>query len=398
MHLVPHYNLSGMTAELPLVSVIVPAYNAEAFIEQTLESVLSQTYINLEVLVVDDGSQDGTAELVASIARRDRRVLLLQQSNLGVAAARNLAIQKSKGEYIAPIDADDIWHPQKIEKQVQCLSQAGPSVGLVYAWSVHIDEQNFISGGAAPRSLSGLVGAVYPTLVYRNFVGNASAPLIRRTCFEQVGGYNSELKAQNAQGCEDWELYLRIAEVYQFQVVPEFLIGYRQVGGSMACNGQSMAKSRQLVMTQIQQRHPEIPATIFRWSRSYFYLYLASKSALSGDHWHTLVWLYQALRLDPALLVSFRLYRGLIFSLAKMIMKPLATLIWQDQRTWLQFKQQLRGNQPVMTLCDINQYSQQQRRPWKPYERILLQRWSEVAKHCEVTTSLSVRPRQKLPG
>ena len=104
--------------ELPLVSVIIPACNAEIFLEKTLDSVLAQTYKNIEVLVVDDGSQDRTAEIVEGVAQRDHRVILLRQSNAGVAAARNLAIQKSSGKYIAPIDADDIWFPQNLEKQV----------------------------------------------------------------------------------------------------------------------------------------------------------------------------------------------------------------------------------------------------------------------------------------
>jgi glycosyltransferase involved in cell wall biosynthesis len=105
-------NTSQNNLNQPLVSVIIPAYNAENFIAKTLESVLSQTYQNIEVLVVDDGSTDTTAEIVKSFVQKDSRVSLLQQSNAGVAAARNLAIEKSKGEYIAPIDADDIWYPQ----------------------------------------------------------------------------------------------------------------------------------------------------------------------------------------------------------------------------------------------------------------------------------------------
>ena len=96
---------------------------------------------------MDDGSHDGTAQIVETIMRRDDRVTLLRQSNSGVAAARNLAIEKSRGEYIAPIDADDIWYPQKIEKQVRCMLHEGPSTGLVYAWSVHIDERGLLTGG-----------------------------------------------------------------------------------------------------------------------------------------------------------------------------------------------------------------------------------------------------------
>ena len=142
-------------SDKPLVSVIVPAYNAEAYIAHTLNSVLSQTYNNIEVIVVDDGSNDETANIVESIIQSDDRVTLLQQPNSGVAAARNLAIQKSRGEYIAPIDADDIWYPQKIEKQVHCMLHADPSVGLVYAWSVHIDERGLLTGGFNASDIEG---------------------------------------------------------------------------------------------------------------------------------------------------------------------------------------------------------------------------------------------------
>lgn len=186
-----------MNSYSPLISVIVPAYNAEAFIGQTLDSVLSQTYKNIEVLVVNDGSQDRTAEIVDSIAQKDHRVILLQQSNVGVAAARNLAIQNSCGEYIAPIDADDIWFPQKLEKQMQLMLKTDSCVGLVYAWSVYIDEKSLIIGTYNAHdflNVHSVEGEVYKALVYRNFIGNASVPLIRRACFKQVGDYNCNFK------------------------------------------------------------------------------------------------------------------------------------------------------------------------------------------------------------
>jgi glycosyltransferase involved in cell wall biosynthesis len=279
----------------PLVSVIVPAYNAETFIERTLNSVLSQTYKNIEVLVVDDGSSDQTAEIVRSMAQQDSRVVLLHQKNSGVAAARNFAIQKSQGEFIAPIDADDLWYPENLEKQVQCFLQADLAVGVVYAWSVDIDEEDLPTGGFCASKVG---GKVLKTLVCHNFIGNASATLIRRSCFENIGSYNCQLKEQNAQGCEDWELYLRLAERYQFRVVPEFLIGYRKIFNSMSCDYSKMAKSHALMLQAARQRHPEIPGAIYRLSSSSFYLYLARQSNLRGSHRTTLLWLYKALQAD----------------------------------------------------------------------------------------------------
>ncbi len=325
--------------EMPLVSVIIPAYNAEVFIERTLDSVLNQTYRDIEVLVVDDGSQDRTTEIVKRVAQSDCRVILLRQSNAGVAAARNLAIQKSKGKYIAPIDADDIWYPQNIEKQVQCMSQAESSVGLVYSWSVDIDEKDSLTGAFRAAKLE---GQVYPTLLCHNFLGNASASMIRRTCLEKVGNYSCELKQQDAQGCEDWDLYLRIAEHYQFKVVPEFLIGYRKLLNSMSRNYSQMAKSHTLMLQTVRQKHPEIPTVIYSLSSSNLYIYFAHQSSLCGDERLTLFWLYQALKsecITPFLRYGF--YKLSIKSLFSLIYQSASYLIFPGKNYFLQFKQKL---------------------------------------------------------
>lgn len=277
----------------PLVSVIIPAYNAETFIERTLTSVLNQTYRNIEVIVVDDGSHDRTAEIVGAIAQTDKRIRLIQQPNLGVVSARNLAIQQSTGSLIAPLDADDIWFPQNLEKQVNCLIQSDASVGLVYAWSVDINEQEVGTGEFHAFTIE---GKVYTTLLCHDFVGNASSTLIRRSCLETVGGY--QRGDDYPQGCEDWELYLRIAEHYQFRVVPEFLVGYRKHAQSMSCNYERMAQFRDWVWHLIRQKYPKVPSIIYRLSSSSFYLYLARQCSLNNKHHETLFWLNQAVKVD----------------------------------------------------------------------------------------------------
>lgn len=296
------------TLTQPLVSVIVPVYNAETYIAHTLNSVLSQTYKNIEVIVVDDGSHDRTAQIVEAIAQQDGRVTLLRQSNLGVAAARNLAFQKSRGEYIAPIDADDIWYPQKIEKQVYCILHADPSVGLVYAWSVHIDERGLLTGGF---NASDIEGDVFLVLIVSNFISNSSAPLIRRVCFEQVGGYSTRLFKLNAQGCEDRDLYLRIAESYKFRVVKEFLVGYRKVNGSMSLDYKSMEKSKGVVIGEVKQRYPNIPSFVYRWSKSHYCLYLSDQSRSCAHYWTSILYLYKAARMDLVFLLYPDFYRTL---------------------------------------------------------------------------------------
>src|SRR6266851_4746743 len=200
-----------------LVSVIIPAYNDAATIERTISSVLNQTYSNLEVLVVDDGSTDETAVLVQRMADVDPRIRLLQKANGGLVSARNHGIAHSGGEFIAPIDADDLWHPEKIEKQVAVMRDRGDQVGLVYCWSRAIDEQDRVLWDVTPCNLR---GSVYAALIIRNFL-SSGAPLVRKCCAEAVGGYDATLASRGAPCCEDLKFNLDIAERCDFDLVPE---------------------------------------------------------------------------------------------------------------------------------------------------------------------------------
>lgn len=298
--------------ELSLVSVIIPVHNTERFIKRTLKSVVAQTYSNLEILVIDDGSDDSTVDIVKQFAKEDKRIRLLQQPNGGVAAARNLGIQASVGEFIAPIDADDIWHPDNVIRQIDAMQRGGPETGLVYSWSVDIDEHDEATGGFRAAQIS---GDVYITLIAHNFIGNASATMLRRRCLTHVGDYDSSLRTRGAQGCEDWDLYLRIAEHYQFQVVPEFLVGYRKLSSSMSCNYSVMAKSHSFVMASVQQRHASLPKYIFRLSASNLFMYFAHQSKSHKEFDNTFNWLINALKLEPfTTLIRIGFYRLLIIS------------------------------------------------------------------------------------
>src|SRR5258708_6439765 len=122
-----------------LVAVIIPSYNAETFIERTLASVLAPTPRNIEIKIVEDGSTHRTASIVRRLADGDGRIKLLQQKNGGVASARNAGMRASKGTFIAPVDADDLWHPTKLEKQLRVFAAAGSDLGLVYTLYRTID-------------------------------------------------------------------------------------------------------------------------------------------------------------------------------------------------------------------------------------------------------------------
>jgi glycosyltransferase involved in cell wall biosynthesis len=361
----------------PRVSVVIPAYNAEAFVAQTLHSALSQTYPNLEILVVDDGSRDRTVEQVECLARGDARIKLLRQENSGVAAARNRAIQHSTGDYIAPLDADDLWLPEKIEKQVDALEIAGPRASLAYTWCLSIDEDGNLLGGGPHWDLE---GEVYQALVLRNFIGNASVPLFRKTHLEEAGGYRPEFHRRNAGGCEDWDLSLRLAERGEFRVVKEYLTCYRSHTRSMSFNHASMGRSYHCVLEDVQRRHPEIPRHVFRWSQSIFYLYLANKSNLCGDHKGALNWLLEALRHDPAVLLLPWVNTCLVKNLIRLSTRPLTSWLCGENDVWRRFARPRPESVSASPLSpeQVAARTRSKRIPRRLWDRIQVARWAEI--------------------
>ena len=235
-----------------LISVIVPAHNVERFIGQTLQSVLHQTHRALEVIVVDDGSSDRTAEIVAAFAERDPRVRLIRTHNVGVSAARNLAIAQSRGPFIATLDADDIWRRDKLARQLAVMRASGPEIGVVYCWSAGIDERNRIILPSWNNSVA--AGNVLLDIVVSGIAGNGSTPLMRRKYVEAAGGYDAELTL-----CEDWKFYTALAGVCEFAVVPEYLTGYRLHLSSASVNVLPMEQAIAGVTAWIVRTWPWLP-------------------------------------------------------------------------------------------------------------------------------------------
>lgn len=355
----------------PLVSVIIAAYNAETFISETLDSIQAQTYPHFEVIVVDDGSSDRTAKIVRSYSEKDARFQLIQQENSGVAASRNLAIQHSSGKYIAPIDADDIWYPKRLEKHVRCLEAADDSFGLVYSWSMYLTESGSIRAYSPFGQLGAVEGNVLAILVFYNFLDNASTAMFRRTCIDAVGNYNTELKT-----CEDWDLYLRIAERYQFAIVPEYLIGYRQYSGSMSTKCATMSHFYELIMSRIYQRHPELPTSIRRWANTLFYNNLLSKSYLAGDYALMFRWIFLSLKGDFALLLRPGIYKVTVVAIAHTLTYPFFQ--------WLP-KRSTPKQAPILeTVIKVQPPNPPEPNFWKPYDRVILHRWQQMIKTTQV--------------
>jgi glycosyltransferase involved in cell wall biosynthesis len=252
------------------VSVIVPAYNAMNYLPESLDSILAQTYLDFEVIIVNDGSTDNLSEWASELT--DSRVKLISQENRGLAGARNTGLNHAQGEYIAYLDADDLWDATKLAKQIEMLEQ-NPEVGLVYTWIDRI-EQNGKSLGK--RFKSNLSGNIWKKLLERNVISPSSA-MIRRCCFDRVGLFDENLKSF----VEDWDMWLRIAACYPIKVLPEPLLQYRECPSSVSKNFQAMERSYHIVIEKAFTSASSELMFQKRKSYSRAYLHLASQSLQS---------------------------------------------------------------------------------------------------------------------
>lgn len=211
----------------PLVSVIMPAYNAAPYIRDSVATVLGQDHRHLELIIVDDGSSDGTPELVEGL---DPRITVLRQKNAGPAAARNLGLQTAKGDFIAFLDADDLWTPRKLSLQLQYLQQH-PDVGLVYGgfirWHARadggFDAPPLALGQTAPDDAieAQESGWIYVPLLFGGIVHIITA-MIRREVIEQVGVFNAQLPTG-----EDYDFWLRVSRQFKAAKLARTLALYR---------------------------------------------------------------------------------------------------------------------------------------------------------------------------
>lgn len=228
---------------MSLISVIVPAYNAAATLDATLRSARAQTHRDIEIIVVDDGSTDETGVIAQRHAAQDARVRFSRIDHEGVSAARNLALSKARGTFIAPLDADDLWHPRKLELQCAALNEAGDDTVLAYSWFVAID------GFDRPllrARMPTVEGPVFFRHLDFNFIANGSSILVRADAARAIG-YDPALSH-----CEDYKLQLELALRGRFVCVPAFLTGYRKHGCGLSSDTQRMLVAHIAVMNAMR--------------------------------------------------------------------------------------------------------------------------------------------------
>jgi len=369
---------------------VLPAHNAERYIGETLASIRRQTYQRLEVLVVDDGSIDQTSEIVALATLSDPRITAYKQRNQGVAAARNFGFKIARGELVAPIDSDDIWFPEKIQLQVERFRESPPEVGLVYTWSVKIDTAGAITKADFSRSVE---GRVLEPLILAFFLGNSSVPMIRRECLQRVCGYNEKLRAAGGQGCEDWDLALRIAESFEFRVVPRFLVGYRQTPASMSHDTHAMARSYELMMSELRGRHPEVHSEIWRLSRAGFYAYIHQKSHANGDYRRALAAWWRAFVSDPLFITYPRFSLAFARSAALLVLSALFPHYCGDRVRWQSIRKKIFATRRAnVTISDLEA---KRIRPIRgAFDQLRERRWRRIVSRSGAFEGSKQRERQ----
>ena len=266
-----------MTAA-PLVSVIVPAYNARAFVGRTLASLRAQTFTDFEVIVVDDGSTDGTAAVVAEAAAADPRIRLIRQANGGVANARNRALAEARGAYVANLDADDLWRPQFLERTLAALETAGEEAVFAFARTLWIDEHDRLLPQADMRLARRID---YRELLTRNPVGNGSAVLMRAEAVREAGGYDADLVRDFGQ-TEDWQLLLKLSWRGRVVAVDEPLVLYRIVPQSASHALERSARGALEVIRRCRAEGPRLRRLDYWTARSLTLLWLGRRAARMG--------------------------------------------------------------------------------------------------------------------
>lgn len=248
---------------MPEISVVIPVYNGQKTIKQTIDSVLNQSFLDFELLIINDGSTDSTLEVLSQI--QDPRLKIFSFPNGGLSASRNRGISLASGEFIAFIDADDLWMPDKLEAQVKAL-QDNSQAGLAYSWTDFIDENSeFLFAG--DRIFWS--GDVAEKMLVCNFLEHGSNPLIRKQAFVEFGVFDESLKA-----AEDWDMYLRLASRYHFACVPSVQVLYRRSGNSMSTNISKQESASLQVIERAYERVPESLQHLKKETLFTLYLYL----------------------------------------------------------------------------------------------------------------------------
>jgi glycosyltransferase involved in cell wall biosynthesis len=277
------------------VSVIMPTRDRSRFLERAISCVLAQTFTYLEFVIVDDASTDDTESKVRSFSDPRIKYIRLDRPR-GASAARNTGIKNSSGDYIAFIDDDDEWMPEKLEKQMHKLLSSSPGTGLVYCGL------EIIRGGKVIRRIYPREkGDLRKRLLLGSLVGGTGTALVKKECFDAVGIFDEDLKS-----CQDWDMWKRISEKYEFEHVPEILERMYLHEGQISSDYSAMIPGRERMIAKHRaelERHPDILVIHLKK--------IGKMHCLNGTWREAGKWFYDAVRLRPGEI--FRIVAWLLF-------------------------------------------------------------------------------------
>lgn len=258
------------------VSAVIPTYNGSRYLAASVRSALEQSHDLLEIIVIDDGSRDDIQGILAPFPSKVRYV---RQENGGPAAARNRGVSMARGDLIAFLDDDDLWHPTKTAEQVRVLAE-NPRCGMVYSYPELIDEHGAVIPNEAPSEFP--CGEVYLAFLHRNRITTPSATMIRREVFRCVGGFDENREYICG---EDYDLWLRIARRYQVMFCPGTVTSYRVRSAGISKNLPNALKGHRYLLRKAAELHASDPvvkdaefhaalnANLYRCLRGYAYGY-----------------------------------------------------------------------------------------------------------------------------
>jgi glycosyltransferase involved in cell wall biosynthesis len=268
----------------PQVSVIIPTCNRPDLLSTAIRSVLDQTYSDLEVVVVDDAS-DASIESVVRALQDQRIRYIRHEYRRGAAAARNTGIRSTEGEFVAFLDDDDQWHPEKLARQVFVLLRSHPNTGAIYTGYDIVDRD---SGKAISRMLPEHRGDVSLVLLRGNCVGPTSSFLVRRKCFETVGMFDESLPS-----FQEYDLWIRLSRAYHFDYVAECLFNYCVHSKRISTNPEAICKGVGILLRKYGA------SETFRKTCSRRYLFVAVQYCEGGEGVKARAALRRAISLHP---------------------------------------------------------------------------------------------------
>lgn len=251
-----------------MVSVIIPTHKRLELLPRAVRSVINQTYQDLEIIIVDD-AEDGDAEPIVRGIDDHRIRYCRNERKKGAAGSRNTGISKSKCDYIAFLDDDDEWLPEKLEKQMAAMLQSSPAVGWVYTGYFDVDEATGKVVGEQRRHKK---ADIFKDLMVENCVGSASTVLLRKGCLSKVGVFDEVLPCS-----EDYDLWIRIAKEYQIECIPEPLFRYSIHQKKITTNSEAQARGIEIM----RQKHKNTPISPSYFGNAYNDLGIAY--CLAGD-------------------------------------------------------------------------------------------------------------------